>query len=128
VCAAAAQVNGEKVLRFEYDSSEHSETVYDAADNELLQLHYDAAGRLTRVSPRTHLDALNVTYDHQGRWTDWSRGDLTVRRVFDDPSGRLVERRLGSRTGYLYVYKNTSKASSCPVLPFFTSVVYRARV
>jgi len=112
------QVNGESVLRFEYDINDHSETVYDAQHNELLLLHYDSAGRVTRVIPRRHLDPLNVTYDLQGRWTHWSRGDLTVRRVFDEPAGRLVERRLGSKTGYRYVYKNTSKASSrsssCP--------------
>jgi len=98
------------VLRFEYDIDDHSETLYDAQHNELLLVHYDSAGRVIRVIPRTHLDALNVTYDRQGRWTSWSRGDLTVRRAFDEPSGRLVERRLGSRTGYRYVYKNTSKA------------------
>ena len=105
------QVNGESVLRFEYDVSDHSETVYDHQHNELLLLHYDAAGRVVRVVPRTHLDPLNVTYDGQGRWTHWSRGDLTVTRVFDEPTGRLIERRLGGRTGYRYVYKNTSKAS-----------------
>jgi len=109
---SVCQVNGETVLRFEYDVDDHSETVYDAQHNELLQLNYDAAGRVIRVVPRSHLDALNVSYDRQGRWSHWTRGDLTVRRVFDEPTGRLVERRLGSRTGFRYVYKNTSKASS----------------
>jgi len=104
------QVNGESVLRFEYGVDDHFETVYDAQHNELLLLNYDAAGRVIRVVPRTHLDALNVSYDRQGRWSHWTRGDLTVRRVFDEPTSRLVERRLGSRTGFRYVYKNTSKA------------------
>jgi len=103
------QVNGESVLRFEYGIDNHSETVYDAHHNELLQLNYDAAGRLIRVVPRTRLGALNVSYDRQGRWSHWTRGDLTVRRVFDESTGRLMERRLGSRTGFRYVYKNTSK-------------------
>jgi len=125
---SVCQVNGENVLKFEYDSDVHSETVYDSTDNELLELHFDAADRLTRVSPRIHLDALNVSYDQQGRWTDWSRGDLTVRRVFDEPSGRLVERRLGSRTGCRYVYKNSTSKASRLTPSFYLSVVYRTTV
>jgi len=109
----ACQVNGDTVLTVEYDIDAHCETVYDHQHNELLLLHYDAAGRVLRVIPRTHLDALSVTYDRHGRWTQWSRGDLTVSRVFDEATGRLVERRLGSTTAYRYVYKNTSKASQC---------------
>ena len=105
-------MNGESVLRVEYDNDDHMETVYDRQHNQLLLLHYNAAGRLIRVSPRTHLDALNVTYDLEGRWTSWTRGELTVTRRFDESSGRLLERRLGDATRYRYGYKNTSKVTS----------------
>jgi len=123
-CLLVCQVNGESVLRFEYNTEDHSETVFDHQHNELLLLHYDSAGRVVRVVPRTHLDALNVTYDRQGRWTRWSRGDLTVTRVFDEPAGRLVERTVGSRTGFRYVYRNTSKASQCYCSRAHTRGVY----
>ena len=106
------QVNGEGVLKFEYNVDDHSETVYDNNHNELLLSHYDAAGRVVTVIPRTHLDPVNVTYDRYGRWIHWNRGDLTVTRVFDQVSGRLLERSLGGRTQYRYVYRNTSKARS----------------
>ena len=103
-------MNGEAVLRVEYDAERHAETVYDHQHNELLLLDYNAAGRLIRVVPRTHLDALNVTYDRHGRWTRWTRGELSVTRVYDDVTGRLMERRLGDKTRYRYGYRNTSKA------------------
>ena len=114
-------MNGDSLLSFEHDNADRSETVYDRRRDELLRLRYDAAGRVIRVVPRSHLDALNVSYDRQGRWTHWSRGDLTVSRVFDEPTGRLVERRLGSRTGYRYAYKNTSKA--CQLLVVLSLLV-----
>jgi len=106
-------VNGESVLRVEYDRDEHTETVYDRQHSELLLLHYDAAGRLVRVVPRTHLDSLNVTYDvDTGHWTSWTRGQLTVTRQFDESADRrrLVQRRVGSTTRYRYAYRNTTKA------------------
>jgi len=107
-------VNGEMLLQVEYNVEDHSETVFDCQHSELLLIHYDLAGHMVRVTPQdTHLDPLNVTYDRQGRWTQWTRGDLTVSRVFDEQTGRLLERQHGGRTAYQYAYRNTSKASVC---------------
>jgi hypothetical protein len=96
-------------LTFEFDSADNTQTAYDNQRNELLVIRHDSAGRVLNVLPRGPLDGVNVTYDRQGRWTQWSRGDLTVSRVFDAKTGRLVERKLSPRSIYKYVYKNSTK-------------------
>ena len=116
-------MNGEGVLRLEYDAADHSESVYDGQHNELLQVRYNAADRVVQVVPRTHLNVLNVTYDLQGRWTHWTHGDLAVTRVYDEPTGRLVERRVGGRTVYHYAYKNASQASCELILSFLLFMI-----
>jgi len=103
------QVNGDSLLTFEYDATDLTQTIYDNQRNELLVIRHDSAGRVLQVLPRGPLDSLNVTYDRQGRWTQWSRGDLTVSRVFEAKTGRVVERRLSPRSIYRYTYKNGTR-------------------
>lgn len=96
-------------MSFEYDAADNTETVYDKQRNELLSIRHDSAGRVLNVIPRGAVDGINVTYDRQGRWTQWSRGELTISRSFDQKTGRLIERKISPRAVYRYSYKNGTK-------------------
>ena len=106
------QINGETLFTFDYQASDRVETVFNRRRDELLSIKYDASGRPAHIRPRAPFDALNITYDRLGHMTQWSVGELNIARVYDEKTGRVVERRLGGgRVTYRYLYKNSNKVT-----------------
>ena len=103
------QIGGENILTVEFDRSTNSETIYNRNQERILTLTYDKSGRPVHIVPTGPVESLNVTYDQQGRLAGWSRGDLTIANVFEERNLNMVEKKLGNRIFYRYIYKNGNK-------------------
>lgn len=50
-----------------------------------------------------------MTYDKNGRMLTWTYGDLHILHVYDDKTGYLTEKKIGTRAVYRYIYKSGTK-------------------
>ena len=93
----------------EYDRETHSETILDVEGEEILTILYNNAGEPTNFLTDSPLLPVNITYNNHGHPLLWARGDLQVVNTYDERTGYLVERRVGGRASYRYIYKSGTK-------------------
>uniref|UniRef100_A0A8R1ICS3 Teneurin-like YD-shell domain-containing protein n=1 Tax=Caenorhabditis japonica TaxID=281687 RepID=A0A8R1ICS3_CAEJA len=88
-------INGISMFSIDYDVSANTDTLRlssTAAEDSpaLLQIHYNPAGRIRRITPSDDIAPLNITYDSSGRKSKIAWGSWKHQFTYDS-SSRVTE-------------------------------------
>lgn len=81
--ASTLRVNGADLLTLSYDPVSSSEALFSVSGEMMINITYDSVGRPVLWDPVPPLVPSNVSYDHWGYITGWTRGNLSEEYHYD---------------------------------------------
>ncbi|XP_064637221.1 teneurin-m-like isoform X2 [Lineus longissimus] len=111
-------LNGENLLTVSFNRLTNTETVFNKAIAEILNIVYNKAGQPINYLPVNYFRAVNMTYNGHGLVTLWQRGELQEKYEYDEKS-RLLQKKIGTignDVEYRYIYRQGNKPTDV-ILP-----------